>query len=320
MTGGEEKKLALPDNAFRELKEGEKYVPIMTDGDSPREDTPYAVILGFLFGAVFTVAASYMPLKIGQGVTSDTPIAAIAVGLAALLARKHALGENMMMQCTGSTGSMVNSGVIFVIPAMFILNLPVTWLDIVWTVIIGGFLGIFYAIILRDYFVVHMHGRYPFPGSVATTEILVSGGNSGSAGLKILLSSAVYGGILDFCTNTFAWWNEVFTTRVTGWGKWLADKHKMLLSIDAEASVVAIGYLTGFRYALIIACGSFFGWLFIIPLISYFAPGLTAPVGNVAKTVGQMSPEEIFRNYVRYIGIGALAMSGIIGVIKMGRY
>lgn len=319
-TSENKEQLHLPNNAFTPLKDGEEYQPILSPYKEYKEATLYSVSLGLILGAIFTVAASYMPLKVGQGVTTDTPIAAIAIGLAAVLRRKNVLGENTMMQCIGSTGSMVNSGILFVLPALFILQLEVTYSQFVWTTVIGGFLGIAYAIIFRNYFVEHMHGRYPFPGSLATTEILLSG-SQGSGSLKTILHSSVIGGIADFATNSFGWWNSVFTSRFCAWGEQLASTHKIMFSVDIEAAVLAIGYMTGLRYAAIIAAGSLFGWWGLIPLINFFADGQTIPVGaNLLKLVKDMSPEEIFRNYVRFIGIGVLAMSGIIGVIKMSPF
>lgn len=311
---------SLPDNAFTPLKEGEEYQPVLSPYKEYKEVTPYSVLLGLLFGAIFTVAATYMPLKIGQGVTSDVPIAAIGIGLAAILGRKNVLGENMMMQCIGSTGSMVNSGVIFVFPALFILQMQVTYSQLVWTTIMGGILGIAYAIILRNYFVEHMHGHYPFPGSLATTEILLSGSQGGSS-LKVVICSSIVGGLADFATNSFGWWNSVFTSRFCTLGEQLASRHKFLFSVDVETTVMAMGYMTGLRYAAIIAAGSLFGWWCLIPFLNFFADGQTLPVGtNVVKLIKDMAPEEIFRNYVRSIGIGTLVMAGVLGVVKMAPF
>lgn len=316
----DEKLHALPNNAFTPLNDAKEYEPVLSPHKEYKEATPYAVSLGVMLGAIFTVAASYMPLKVGQGITSDTPIAAIAIGLAAILGRKDVLGENTLMQCIGSTGSMVNSGILFVLPALFILQLQATYSQFVWTTIMGGVLGIAYAIILRNYFVEHMHGRYPFPGSLATTEILLSASQGGN-NLKIILCSSIVGGLADFATNSFGWWNAVLTSRVCALGEQLASKYKFLFSVDIEAAVLAIGYMTGLRYAAIIAAGSMFGWWCLIPLINFFADGQTIPVGaNAVKLVKEMSPEEIFRHYVRFIGIGTLAMSGILGVIKMAPF
>jgi putative OPT family oligopeptide transporter len=309
----------LPRNAFTPLKDGEIYEPVLSPYREYKEVTPYSATLGLILGAIFTIAASYLPLKIGQGVTSDTPIAAIAIGLAAILGRKNALGENTLMQCIGSTGSMVNSGILFVLPALFILQMQVSYSQFVWTTIMGGLLGIAYAIILRNYFVRHMHGRYPFPGSLATTEVLLSGSQGG--GLKTILGGSMVGGLADFATNSFGWWNSVFTSRFWTWGEYWADKYKFLFSVNVEASVLAIGYMTGLRYAAVIAAGSLFGWWFLIPLINLGAGGQALPAGtSAAKLIGEMAPEEIFRHYVRFIGIGTLAMSGILGVAKMAPF
>lgn len=311
---------ALPDNAFTPLREGEEYEPILSPHKEYKEVTVYSAVLGLLLGAIFTVAATYMPLKIGQGVTSDVPIAAIGIGLAAVLGRKNVLGENTMMQCIGSTGSMVNSGLIFVFPALFILQLQVSYSQLVWTTIMGGVLGIAFAIILRNYFVVHMHGQYPFPGSLSTTEILLSGSKGGDS-LKILIYSSIVGGLADFATNSFGWWNSIFTSRFCAFGEQLASKHKVLFAVDIESVVVAMGYMTGLRYAAIIAAGSMFGWWCLIPFLNFFADGQTVAVGtNVVKLIKDMSPEEIFRNYVRFIGIGTLAMAGVLGVVKMAPF
>ena len=217
---------SLPEAAFLPLREGETYEPILKPHQKPREATPYAVILGLLFGAVFTVACTYMPLKVGQGVSADTPIAAMAIALAAVLKRSDALGENMLMECIGSTGSMLNSGLVFVLPALFILQLQATFTEMVWTTLLGGLLGIAYAIILRNYFVVHMHGHYPFPGSLATTEVLLSGAQGGGS-LRVILLSSLVGGAADFATNSFGWWHAAFTSRFCTFGSYLAEKYKL---------------------------------------------------------------------------------------------
>jgi putative OPT family oligopeptide transporter len=311
---------SLPDNAFIPLNEGESYEPLLCPHKEYKEATFYSIGLGLLFGAIFTVASTYMPLKVGQGITSDVPIAAIAIGLASILGRKNTLGENTMMQCVGSTGSMVNSGIIFVLPALFILQMQATYSQFVWTTVLGGILGIAFAIILRNYFVVHMHGRYPFPGSLATTEILVSGAQGGNS-LKIMIVSSIIGGLADFATNSFAWWNTLFTSRFCPLGAYFASKYKFLFTMDVEAAVLAMGYMTGLRYAAIIAAGSMFGWWCLIPFLSFFADGQTVPVGvGVTKLIKDMPPEAIFNNYVRYVGIGTLAMSGILGVVKMAPF
>ena len=312
---------SLPEAAFLPLREGETYEPILKPHQKPREATPYAVILGLLFGAVFTVACTYMPLKVGQGVSADTPIAAMAIALAAVLKRSDALGENMLMECIGSTGSMLNSGLVFVLPALFILQLQATFTEMVWTTLLGGLLGIAYAIILRNYFVVHMHGHYPFPGSLATTEVLLSGAQGGGS-LRVILLSSLVGGAADFATNSFGWWNAAFTSRFCTFGSYLAEKYKLFFAINVEAAVLAIGYMTGWRYAVIIAGGSLFGWWVLLPFMaSLSADNQAWLLGTAAEKVFQdMTPEAIFRQSVRFIGIGTLAMAGILGVLKMAPF
>ena len=309
---------SLSDAAFLPLREGETYEPILKLRQKPKEATGYAVLLGLLFGAVFTVACTYMPLKVGQGVSADTPIAAMAIALAAILKRSDALGENMLMECIGSTGSMVNSGLVFVLPALFILQLQAAFTEMVWTTLLGGLLGIAYAIILRNYFVVHMHGHYPFPGSLATTEVLLSGAKGGGS-LRVILLSSLVGGAADFATNSFGWWHAAFTSRFCTFGSYLAEKYKLFFAINVEAAVLAIGYMTGWRYAVIIAGGSLFGWWVLLPFVaSLSADNQAWLLGTAAEKVFQdMTPEAIFRQSVRFIGIGTLAMAGILGVLKM---
>ncbi|WP_018703205.1 OPT family oligopeptide transporter [Anaeromusa acidaminophila] len=311
----------LSEAAFLPLREGETYEPILKAQQKPKEATLYAVLLGLLFGAVFTVACTYMPLKVGQGVSADTPIAAMAIALAAVLKRNDALGENTLMECIGSTGSMDNSGLVFVLPALFILQLQATFAEMVWTTLLGGLLGIAYAIILRNYFVVHMHGHYPFPGSLATTEVLLSGAQGGGS-LRVLLFSSLVGGAADFATNSFGWWNAAFTSRFCTFGSYLAEKYKLLFAINVEAAVLAIGYMTGWRYAVIIAGGSLFGWWVLLPFMaSLSADNQAWLLGTGAEKVFQdMTPEAIFRQSVRFIGIGTLAMAGILGVLKMAPF
>lgn len=312
---------SLPDAAFVPLREGETYEPILKPQQKPKEATFYAITLGLLFGAVFTVACTYMPLKVGQGISADTPIAAMAIALSGILKRNDALGENTLMECIGSTGSMVNSGLVFVLPALFILQLQATFTEMVWTTLLGGLLGIAYAIILRNYFVVHMHGHYPFPGSLATTEVLLSGAQGGGS-LRVILLSSLVGGAADFATNAFGWWNAAFTSRFCTFGSYLAEKYKLFFAINVEAAVLAIGYMTGWRYAVIIAGGSLFGWWVLLPLLASLSAENQAWILGTAmvKPFQELPPEAIFRQAVRFVGIGTLAMAGILGVLKMAPF
>lgn len=309
----------LPENAYRELKEGEVYQPVMSPEKTYPEVTSYSLSLGLLMAVIFSAAAAYLGLKIGQVFEAAIPIAIIAVGLSFLLKRKNALGENVIIQSIGASSGVIVAGAIFTLPALYILNLEAEFYQVFLSSLFGGFLGILFLIPFRKYFVADMHGKFPFPEATATTEVLVSGEKGGEQA-RLLLISGIIGGIYDFIIATFGWWSEVFTTRVLPYGQELADRAKLIFKINVGSAVLGLGYIVGLKYAAIIAAGSFVGWYFVIPLINYFAPGLTAPLGaNVTKIVSQMSPEEIFRNYVRPIGIGGIAMAGIIGIIRSSK-
>lgn len=309
----------LPENAYRELKEGEVYQPVMSPEKTYPEVTPYSLSLGLVMAVLFSAAAAYLGLKIGQVFEAAIPIAIIAVGLSFLLKRKNALGENVIIQSIGASSGVIVAGAIFTLPALYILNLEAEFYQVFLSSLFGGFLGILFLIPFRKYFVADMHGKFPFPEATATTEVLVSGEKGGEQA-QLLLISGIIGGVYDFIIATFGWWSEVFTTRVLPYGQELADRAKLIFKINVGSAVLGLGYIVGLKYAAIIAAGSFVGWYFVIPIINYFAPGLTQPLGaNVTKVISQMSPEEIFRNYVRPIGIGGIAMAGIIGIIRSSK-
>ena len=280
------------------------------------EVTLWSVSWGLLMAIIFSAAAAYLGLKIGQVFEAAIPIAIIAVGVSFLTKRKNALGENVIIQSIGASSGVIVAGAIFTIPALYILGLDVQFYQIFLSSLLGGFLGILFLIPFRKYFVADMHGKYPFPEATATTEVLVSGEKGGSQA-KLLLVAGLIGGIYDFIIATFGWWSEVFTTRVFEAGNMLADKTKLIFKINVGSAVLGLGYIVGLKYAAIIAAGSFIGWYMIIPIINYFAPGMTIPIGaNITKLVSAMSAEDIFRAYVRPIGIGGIAMAGVIGIVR----
>jgi putative OPT family oligopeptide transporter len=312
----EKEKLSLPANAYTELKEGEEYTPVLSPHKAVPEVTPWSVTIGLLMAIIFSAAAAYLGLKIGQVFEAAIPIAIIAVGLSTLTKRKDALGENVMIQSIGASSGVIVAGAIFTLPALYILGLDAHFYQVFFSSLLGGILGILFLIPFRKYFVSEMHGKYPFPEATATTEVLISGEKGGSQA-KLLLISGLIGGIYDFIVATFGWWNEVFTTRVFGWGAQLADNAKMVFKINIGAAVMGLGFIIGLKYAAIIAAGSFVGWFVLIPMINYFAAGMTIPVGaNATEVLGLMSAETIFANYIRPIGIGGIAMAGIIGIIR----
>jgi putative OPT family oligopeptide transporter len=309
----------LPENAYTELKPGEEYKPLMPANSTPQEITPYSVIMGLLMAVLFSAAAAYLGLKIGQVFEAAIPIAIIAVGVSSLLKIKGSLGQNVIIQSIGQNSGLIVAGAIFTIPALYILNLDAQFYQIFLASAFGGILGILFLIPFRKYFVAEMHGKFPFPEATATTEILVAGEKGGKQAL-VLVVSGLIGGAYDFIIATFGWWSEIFTTRVFGFGEMLADKFKLVFRLNVGAAVMGLGYIVGLKYSAIIAAGSFVSWYLLVPVISYIGGGLTETFGTGAtKLISAMTAEEIFRQYVRHVGIGGIAMAGIIGIIRSSK-
>ena len=308
--------IGLPENAYSELKPGEKYVPIMPADKNVPEVNLWSVFWGLAMAVLFSGAAAYLGLKIGQVFEAAIPISIIAVGLGSLLKRSDTLGENIIIQSIGSASGAVVAGAIFTIPALYILELEVQFFQVFMASLLGGFLGILFLIPFRKYFVAEMHGKFPFPEATATTEVLVAG-EKGGGQAKVLIMSGLVGGIYDFIISTFGWWSETFSTRVVPVGEMLADKFKLVFKINVGAAVMGLGYIVGLRFAAIIAAGSFVAWYVILPIFAYLGDVITIPIGaNVTMLIKDMSAEQIFSNYVRHIGIGGIAMAGLIGIIK----
>ena len=327
----EKEKIALPENAQRELKPGEEYLPLLPAGGKHPEVTLYSVLMGLLMVVIFSAAAAYLGLKIGQVFEAAIPIAIIAVGVSSTLRKSGSLGQNVIIQSIGGCSGAVVAGAIFPLPAIYILqgktdaagnllypNLQVNFLQMVLSSLFGGFLGILFLIPFRKYFVKEMHGKYPFPEATATTQVLVSG-ESGGAGAKTLLISGLIGGLYDFVIATFGAWAETISTTLTSVGAAIADKAKVVLKLNTGAAVLGLGYIVGLKYSFIICCGSLLVWLIIVPLLNLIPGGAVldflAP-GATHELIAAMSPEEIFKTYARHIGIGGIATAGIIGIIK----
>lgn len=309
----------LPENAYRELTPGEQYQPIMSADKVYPEVTIWSVFWGLVMAIIFSAAAAYLGLKIGQVFEAAIPISIIAVGLSAVSRRKNALGENIIIQSIGSSSGVIVAGAIFTIPALYILNLPTDFYKIFLASLFGGFLGILFLVPFRKYFVSEMHGKFPFPEATATTEVLVAGEKGGNQAFVLVISGLI-GGLYDFIIATFGWWNEVFSTRVFTLGEQLADKFRLVFKINVGAAVLGLGYIVGLRYSAIICAGSFLSWYVLIPIVAHIGQATTLPLGaNVTKIITDMSAEEIFRNYVRHIGIGGIAMAGIIGIIRSSK-
>ncbi len=311
----------LPENAARELKPGEKYEPILSPNKVYPEVNAWSVSLGLVMTIIFSAAAAYLGLKVGQVFEAAIPIAIIAVGLSGALKRKNSLGENVIIQSIGACSGAIVAGAIFTLPALYILQakypeLTVDFFKVFMSSLLGGVLGILFLIPFRKYFVSDMHGKYPFPEATATTQVLVSG-ETGGNGAKLLLVSGLIGGIYDFIVSTFGWWAETFTSRVLPFGEAIAEKAKVVLKLNVGAAVLGLGYIIGLKYAFIICCGSFLVWFLIVPLLNlcFGADGVTI-MGTEFANMASMSAETIFSNYARHIGIGGIAAAGVIGIIK----
>ena len=318
----EKEQIQLPDNAFTELKPGEEYEPVMSPGQSYPEVNVWSVTWGIVMAMLFSAAAAYLGLKVGQVFEAAIPIAIIAVGVSTAAKRHKALGENVIIQSIGACSGTIVAGAIFTLPAIYILQakypeMSVSFFKVFFSSLLGGILGILFMIPFRKYFVKDMHGKYPFPEATATTQVLVSGEKGGSQAKPLLIAGLV-GGLYDFIVATVGWWNENFTTRVMEWGVMAADKAKLVFKVNTGAAVFGLGYIIGLKYAFIICLGSFAVWWLIVPSMSIMFHDNILNMWNpeITQTVGQMSAEEIFKYYGKSIGIGGIAMAGIIGIIK----
>lgn len=304
----------LPENAFRELVADEEYHPVMHPAHQQAEVTPYSVTMGLLLAVIFSAAAAYLGLRVGQVFEAAIPIAIIAVGLSGALKKDNPLGQNVMIQSIGACSGVVVAGAIFTLPALYILQakypeITVNFLEIFLSSLLGGVLGILFFIPFRKYFVKDMHGKYPFPEATATTQVLVSGEGSGAdkgSQAKTLVIASLIGGVYDYIVATFGWWAETVTTTASSWGAALAEKTRLVLSCNTGAALLGLGYIIGLKYAFVIFAGSIFVWWIVIPLLgTYGAPEIAA-----------LDTQAIFSDYARLIGIGGIAMAGVIGIIK----
>lgn len=317
----EKEPVGLPENAFRELESGETYEPLMKADKRYPEANIWSVTWGILMAILFSAAAAYLGLKVGQVFEAAIPIAIIAVGLAGTTKRKNALGENVIIQSIGASSGVIVAGAIFTLPALFILqtkypDLTVNFLQVFFSSLLGGILGILFLIPFRKYFVKEMHGKYPFPEATATTQVLVSGEKGGSQAKPLLIAGLV-GGLFDFIVATFGAWSETFTSRMLPYGEMLAEKAKLVFKVNTGAAVLGLGYIVGLKYAAIICAGSVLVWWVILPILAQLGdPTLHALNPAILDSILGMEPEAIFRNYARHIGIGGIAMAGVIGIIR----
>lgn len=318
----ENEKFELPDNAQRELKPGEVYEPILSPKKKYKEVTVWSVTVGLLMTILFSAAAAYLGLKVGQVFEAAIPIAIIAIGLSNVAKKNDALSQNVIIQSIGGCSGGVVAGAIFTLPALYILqgkgyDIEINYMQVFLSSLLGGVLGILFLIPFRKYFVKGQHGKFPFPEATATTQVLVSGQKKGKDSLLLVISGLI-GGLYDFCISTFGLWAETVSTKVMGWGMALADKVKLMFKVNVGAAVLGLGYIIGLKYAFIICCGSMLVWFIIIPGMNLIWGADIIDLMNtgVQMTIGEMSPEMIFKDYARHIGIGGIAMAGVISIIR----
>ncbi|MCQ2308948.1 MAG: oligopeptide transporter, OPT family [Bacteroidales bacterium] len=318
----ENEKFELPDNAQRELKPGEVYEPILSPKKKYKEVTVWSVTVGLLMTILFSAAAAYLGLKVGQVFEAAIPIAIIAIGLSNVAKKNDALSQNVIIQSIGGCSGGVVAGAIFTLPALYILqgkgyDIEINYMQVFLSSLLGGVLGILFLIPFRKYFVKEQHGKFPFPEATATTQVLVSGQKKGKDSLLLVISGLI-GGLYDFCISTFGLWTETVSTKVMEWGMALADKVKLMFKVNVGAAVLGLGYIIGLKYAFIICCGSMLVWFIIIPGMNLIWDSDIIDLMNtgVQMTIGEMSPEMIFKDYARHIGIGGIAMAGVISIIR----
>lgn len=289
---------------------------------SPRQDyeeiNAYVVFWGLSFAAVFALAVGYLCLKIGQTVDAFAPVSVLAMGMAAVLKRKNAFPENVHIQAIASAGTNILGGAMFIIPAFFILKIDtqVTYLHLAAPIVLGGLLGVLICTVFRRYFCEEMHHAYPFPAGRAAAEVLQSGEGSKA---RLMVLSGLVALVYDFILNTFGWWQEVLSTSTFRLGRYVVDNYKLVFTLDNDAALLGIGYFTGLRYAAIITAGSFFSWFVCMPVV-YFLGGEHPMVFHGQSMLLKDVPVEgVFSVYVRHVGIGMLAMAGIIGLLSMAK-
>jgi putative OPT family oligopeptide transporter len=314
----ENQKLSLPENAYRELEPGETYVPVIPDEKGVPEVTLRSITFGIAMLIVFSAAATYLALKLGQGIESAIPISILAIGFSALLARRSTLLENVNILAFGATAGILVGGSAFTMPAIYVLGLEgkSSFMHIFVVPFLGAALGVLFLIPFRRYFVSDMHGKLPFPEGTAITEILMTGERGGQQA-KVLVAAMGVGFLFDKLALTFRAWSDVFTTSLVAPLSSLTHKVKAVFAINTSAAVLGLGYIIGVRYASIICAGSFLAYFVLVPLVAWFGTHIPGSITEDLPAISAMSAEDIFTNYVRYIGIGGIFMAGIISIVKM---
>ena len=315
MLEAEPQTTALPDNAYRPLKADESYTPIVRPDLHQPEVTWRSVLWGVFFCAVFTVASAYSTLKVGQGMEAAIPISILAIGLARVYARRSTLLENVIIIGMGGASAAVVAGAVFTLPALYSLHLNTNPFQTVFICLAGGCLGVLFVIPLRRYFVREMHGLFPFPEATAITEVLVTGEKGGSQA-KLLLQATCIAGVYDFFVTTFHVWKEYVNLQFVPVVRDLADRGRMVFNFDAIGFILGLGYVMGLRSAIVFCAGGILSNFVLVPLVWFLGSHVNTAVYPGIVPVSGMSAGAIYSNYVRYIGVGAIATAGILGVFK----
>jgi len=311
----------LPENAYTKLKPGEAYVPIVLAEDTRAEVTKWSVTLGLVMVVIFSAACIYMALRAGNAIEAAIPIAILAIFFGKLRKVKSTILENVIVQSIGQASGVVAAGAAFLVPAIYINNLVPEWWQIFLACFIGGALGVALIIPLRKYFVKDLHGELPFPEATAINEILCSGESAGATAGKVLIIAFLMGGAYDFLVEGVNLWpSAISSTAVLGSAGEAMSGSRFEITIFGLAALFGLGYIIGLKYASIIAAGSVLAMLLIVPLIYVFGSQLTAfDFAGATHDVSAMGAGKIFATFVKPIGIGAIAISGLIGIIRMSK-
>ncbi|HEU5161608.1 MAG TPA: oligopeptide transporter, OPT family [Thermoanaerobaculia bacterium] len=309
---------SLPVNAYVPLNDGEVYAPMVAPETTPPETTPRAIIWGLFLCIIFTVASAYSGLKVGQVMEAAIPISILAIGLARVYRRRSTILENVIITSIGGVSGSVVAGAIFTLPALYTLKLSPHPVQTIFICLAGGILGVLFLIPLRRYFVREMHGRFPYPEATAITEVLVTGERGGSQA-KLLLQATGIAAVYDFFVTTFLVWREFVDFQFIPSMRDLAERAKIVVRFDAVAFILGLGYVMGLRSSMILVAGGVLANFVLVPLIFMIGSSVAAPVYPATKPIGAMEAGEIFRSYVRFIGVGAIATAGIFGIIKSMR-
>lgn len=321
-------KTRLPENAYRELKPGESYEPMVPAAAVVPEVTMRSIIFGIVMNIVFSMAATYLALKVGQGIETAIPISILSVGLSGFLLkmgrRASSLLEHVNILAISTTSGIVAGGTVFTMPAIYVLKLneqlnmsrTTLFFEILLVPLFGAILGAIFLVPFRRYFVKEMHGKLPFPEGTATNEILVAGASESGGQAWILIYSFLIGAAYNWLSTAMKLFSEVFTKTLIPKIGGLAHDVKAVFFLGTGAELLGLGFIIGLRYASIICAGSFLSWFVIIPLL---APLSHDQLKLLNPAIVSDAPEHIFRAIPRNIGIGGIFAAGLISIIKMSK-